>query len=171
FSVRPFSPSETWSFPKPPTDNESGRVASAILSGSLRSSTQGSAFFTAEDAQTPEVEAKNPFADPENPFADLFEARPGSATTQDSTPAHFAPIEMVRRPFVPTVHDEIAVDVGDQVRVIRRFDDGWAVVENVTTGVRGLIPIDCLRAVEEELPAFLAKKRISSYVGPRASVL
>ena len=65
----------------------------------------------------------------------------------------------------------MAVNVGDQVRVIRRFDDGWAVAANEATGAQGLIPIDCMRAVEEDLPAFLAKKRISSYVGPRASVL
>ena len=39
--------------------------------------------------------------------------------------------------------------------------------ENVATGAQGHIPIDCLRAPQEELPAFLAKKRISSY---RASV-
>ena len=59
----------------------------------------------------------------------------------------------------------MAVTAGEEVRILRRFDDGWAVAEKVSGGAsaQGLIPIDCMREVEEALPAFLAKKRISSY--------
>ena len=156
FSVRPFSPSETFSFPKPPRDDTQSR-ASELVSGSLKSSMLGSAFYTAEEAHSPSAENENPFAD----FTEIV--RPPSVATDNSVPQHFAPVEIIRRPFVPSMDDEMAVKPGDEVRVLKRFDDGWAVAEKVGAGMQGLIPIDCLRAIEEELPAFLAKKRISSY--------
>ncbi|KAI0700356.1 hypothetical protein C8T65DRAFT_580381 [Cerioporus squamosus] len=169
FSVRPFSPSETFSFPQPPKDDAQSR-ASEMVSGSVKSSVLGSAFFTAEEAYSPSAENENPFAD----FTEV--GRPPSAATDSSVPQHFAPVETIRRPFVPSMNDELAVSPGDEVRILKRFDDGWAVAEKVGAGVQGLIPIDCMRAVEEELPAFLAKKRISSYLArasftTRASVL
>ncbi|RPD77967.1 hypothetical protein L226DRAFT_337927 [Lentinus tigrinus ALCF2SS1-7] len=169
FSVRPFSPSETFSFPKPPMDDAESR-ASEIVSGSVKSSMLGSAFYTAEEAHSPLAENENPFAD----FTEII--RPQSASTENSVPQHFTPVETIQRSFVPSMDDEMAVNPGDEVRVLKRFDDGWAVAEKVGAGVQGLIPVDCMRAVEEELPAFLAKKRISSYrarssVGTRLSVL
>ena len=158
FSVRPFSPSETFSFPKPPQDDAQSRVASEILSASVKSSRRGSAFYTAEESRpTPTDEAENPFAD----FTEIV--RPPSTSTDNSVPQHFAPVEMIQRPFVPSMDDEMAVKPGDEVRILKRFDDGWAVAEKLGKNEQGLIPIDCMRPVEEELPAFLAKKRISSY--------
>ena len=77
----------------------------------------------------------------------------------------------IQRPFLPAMEDEMAVAPGEAVRILRRFDDGWAVAEKVAGGQQGLIPIDCLRAPEEELPAFLAKKRISSYRASTATAL
>ena len=144
-------------------------AASEILSSSVKSSRSGSAYFTAD---TPTAENENPFAD----FTEIVAARPPSASTENSVPQHFAPVEVIRRPFVPSMDDELAVKPGDEVRILKRFDDGWAVAEKIGAGVQGLIPIDCMRDVEEELPAFLAKKRISSYrarssVITRASVL
>ncbi|KAI0352592.1 hypothetical protein OH77DRAFT_1359444, partial [Trametes cingulata] len=175
FSVRPFSPSETFSFPRPPQDDAHSR-ASGMMSGSVVSgSIHSAAFFTAEDAPTAESPvAAAPIAAPEaeNPFLDFTEvARPPSASgaslesanTANSTPLHFAPVETIMRPFVPTMDDEMGVVPGQEVRIVRRFDDGWAFAEDVARGAQGLIPIDCLRPVEEDLPAFLAKKRLSSY--------
>lgn len=172
FSVRPFSPSETFAFPKPPHDDAQSRAASEMLSGSIMSSKRGSAFFTAEDGSpsTPVPESENPFAD----FTEIV--RPPSVSTANSVPHHFSPIETIRRPFIPSMDDELSVAPGDEVRILKRFDDGWAVAEKVGASQQGLIPIDCLRAVEEDLPAFLAKKRISSYrarssIVTRASVI
>ncbi|KAI0631969.1 hypothetical protein C8Q77DRAFT_890897 [Trametes polyzona] len=177
FSVRPFSPSETFSFPRPPQDDArsraSGIVGSSIVSGSISSA----AFYTAEDQRQ---SAEHPPLSPaENPFLDFTEVRPpspapsssapsvehSSAESANSTAIHFAATETIRRPFVPTMDDEVAVSPGQQVRILRRFDDGWAYAELLGSGTRGLIPIDTLRPVEEDLPAFLAKKRLSSYVG------
>jgi len=112
----------------------------------------------------------------ENPFAD-FVSIPDHTSLDDrltaesllsvdtETASHFAVVETIRRPFVPTMDDEMTAAPGEQVRMLRRFDDGWAYAEKVPTGRRGLIPIDCLRLPEEDLPAFLAAKRLSSYRG------
>lgn len=166
FSVRPFSPSETFSFPRPPQDDArsraSGMMTGSVVSGSISSA----AFFTAEDAPEPEPA--------ENPFLDFTEVRPASAEHSFSAESvassvHFAATETIRRPFVPTMDDEMAVVPGQDVRILARFDDGWAHAELLENGTRGLIPIDTLRPVEEALPAFLAKKRLSSYGARRAS--
>ncbi|KAI0369380.1 hypothetical protein BV20DRAFT_903722, partial [Pilatotrama ljubarskyi] len=180
FSVRPFSPSETFSFPRPPQDDAHSR-ASGIMSGSVVSgSISSAAFFTAEDADghspPSPVAPVSSAAAAENPFLDFTEIRPPSASASlesaNSTPLHFAPVETIMRPFAPTMADEMGVSPGQEVRIVRRFDDGWAFAEDVESGRQGLIPIDCLRPVEEDLPAFLAKKRLSSYgAGARASAL
>jgi hypothetical protein len=88
--------------------------------------------------------SSNPFADPAQPE-----------------------FETISRPFAPTLDDEISVAPGDQVLVLKVFDDGWAFVEkqgrSLDHNERGLIPVDCLREAGQALPAFLAQKRVSSY--------
>lgn len=69
-------------------------------------------------------------------------------------------METVQRPFVPNLSDELSVVIGDKVKIIKVFDDGWALVQKMTS--KGLIPIDCMRAVGQDLPAFLNEKRVSS---------
>ena len=70
----------------------------------------------------------------------------------------------------PTLDDELRVDPGDAVRVVRRFDDGWAYAENRNSGLRGLFPIDCLRDADQDLPEFLAAKHLDGYTGTLAPV-
>ncbi|KAI0662012.1 hypothetical protein C8Q70DRAFT_1051514 [Cubamyces menziesii] len=171
FSVRPFSPSETFSFPRPPQDDATSR-ASGMPSGSMicaSSDIHSAAFFTAEDHP---ASSPVPAGAEENPFLDFTEiaaaGRPTSTSTESSPLEHFAAVETIRRPFVPTMDDEMAVVPGQEVRILKRFDDGWAFAETVPASRQGLIPIDCLRPVEEDLPAFLAKKRLSSYVPGQA---
>ena len=71
-----------------------------------------------------------------------------------------ADVGSVARLVLPLL--ELAVARGDEVRVIETFADGWMAVEKVPGGESGLIPIDCLREAGEDLPAFLASRRISS---------
>ncbi|KAF8627667.1 hypothetical protein AX15_004307 [Amanita polypyramis BW_CC] len=160
-SVRPFSPSESYSFPKPPkSDTNSGDWGSPFS----HKSSNGQDNIRSLTATSPTLarQVENPFVDP---------APAGSVTE----PA-FADVETIRRPFVPTLPDELPVTVGDRVMVLHAFDDGWALVEKVspvddkngkTKAVnafnQGLIPIDCLRDAKQDLPAFLAQKRVSSY--------
>ena len=73
---------------------------------------------------------------------------------------------------MPTLSDELPVVIGDRVKVIKVFDDGWAMVQKIVEDTKssaaknrpqsGLIPIDCMRAVGQDLPAFLSEKRVSS---------
>jgi hypothetical protein len=94
----------------------------------------------------------------QNPFVD-----PSLVAPNPNPGAEFAAVEVIRRPFAPTLGDELAVEPGESVRVAKVFDDGWAYVEKIGTDVGGLIPIDCMRNAGQDLPAFLAAKRVSSY--------
>jgi hypothetical protein len=163
-SVRPFSPSESFMFPKPPVDdNETdwlSRSPTSFATDSGRILTPKPAALLSNAAGTSNTK---PVANPAtNPFNDS--AALGAANLIPELNTEFVSIEAIRRPFVPTLDDELAVVPGDSVHVVKSFDDGWAYVEKVgSTGARGLIPIDCMREAGEDLPAFLASKRISSY--------
>ena len=46
--------------------------------------------------------------------------------------------------FVPHLPDELPVKIGDQLRVIREFDDGWALCVTIAHGKQGMVPVECL---------------------------
>ncbi|KIM62023.1 hypothetical protein SCLCIDRAFT_120249, partial [Scleroderma citrinum Foug A] len=48
--------------------------------------------------------------------------------------------------FVPTLPDELSISTGERVRVINRFDDGWALCEN-GGGEQGMVPQECLEQI------------------------
>ena len=56
------------------------------------------------------------------------------------------PIYRIVRVYVPTLLDELKVNVGDLVRVTTEFDDGWAHCEKVgdEDGAAGVVPLECL---------------------------
>ncbi|RDB14773.1 hypothetical protein Hypma_016528 [Hypsizygus marmoreus] len=154
-SVRPFSPSESFAFPQPPTprhqsgDWSSSRPASSItLTNSTRSSGQ-------TIPPVPDIPA-NPFADPMSPHV-----------------ADLAEVETIKRPYIPSRPDELRVSIADSVKVLQLFDDGWAVVEKIpsfdeilskadqTKPTRGLIPIDCFRGAAQDLTSFFTERRVS----------
>ncbi|KAH7924534.1 hypothetical protein BV22DRAFT_504063 [Leucogyrophana mollusca] len=176
-SVRPFSPSESFAFPKPPAQQQSQRMstsssfgfgghempspqssaATLIPSGSPTHAFATNTSLPSTNTVTYDVPSPVPSLPPlvaaPNPFA-------------DPAKAEFSDVEIIRRPFTPTLEDELAVFPGDQVRVKKVFDDGWAFVEKTgPVTERGLIPVDCLREAGQALPAFLAQKRVSSYGG------
>ena len=156
-SVRLFSPSESFAFPQPPfksgeyspTGATRASVTTTAALSILPKSPAASSLIPSPTM--PILNAANPFADP------AF------------SPA-FAEIEVIQRPFVPTLVDELAVRSGDRVKVTAAFDDGWVTVEkvdeeesgSVSEKKSGLIPIDCLRAIGQDLPEFLRGKRTSS---------
>jgi hypothetical protein len=104
----------------------------------------------------------DPFAD-DNPFADPF------ASHVSTIPfAQFSQFETIRRPFNATRDDELTVLPDELVRVLKSFDDGWAMVQKVNdvhddnlTQVYGLIPIDCFREPGQQLSEFFREKRVS----------
>jgi hypothetical protein len=184
-SVRPFSPSESFAFPKPPPCAEENKASASSTFG-----TNGHDLTSPVSSTTTLIQIHSPppifnsdlppstlppngalsssaaiFNTSSNPFAD-----PAKPESYD--------IETIRRPFTPTLDDELSVSIGDPVRVMKVFDDGWAFVEkqggSVDRSESGLIPVDCLREAGQALPAFLAQKRVSSYgadIGQLAQML
>ena len=150
-SVRPFSPTESWAFPKPPPAAEAERPNSGSSGNShsvYSQPTQEGHGMAAVTTFIPPVPIINPFNDP--------------APQQSSMV-----IELVLRPFQPTLADEMAVNTGDQVRIIQVFDDGWASAEKLAEGGKGrgkfeqgLIPVDCFRQPGQE--AFGGRRMSSS---------
>ncbi|KAF9054857.1 hypothetical protein BJ165DRAFT_1331678, partial [Panaeolus papilionaceus] len=144
-----FSDSQSFAFPKPPTPGE-------------RASTSPSTLFYPQSPTVVVTTAPNdPFAD-DNPFSDPF------ATNEQSTIpfAQFSPFETIRRPFIGSRDDELDVTPDERVRVLKPFDDGWAMVQKVNTDgslveVYGLIPIDCFREPGQQLTEFFREKRVS----------
>ena len=183
-----FSPSQAFAFPKPPSPV--GDRASAYSRPSSHHGTgtatmksphsDGSSFPSLPAVPpTPSAEplirndpvVSDPFGD-NNPFED-----PQNALAPVIAPTAFAEKEIIRRPFQRTLQDELTVNVGEHIRILMTFDDGWAYVVKVPTpgsgggdkddasaaDNKGLIPIDCLRGPGQDLPAFIASKRVSSY--------
>ncbi|KAK0466231.1 uncharacterized protein EV420DRAFT_817045 [Desarmillaria tabescens] len=151
-SVRPFTPSESFSFPKPPSNGEWIKIPNR--------DSHGTALSSSTEMYPPSL--TNPSSGPESPIT-----------------SGFCPVEMIHRTFVPSRYDEMSVSIGDRVKILEVFDDGWAMVEKVPEGngkgkdvdlEPGLIPIDCLRMTGDPLPPFLAAKRISSQISPDVAV-
>lgn len=80
---------------------------------------------------------------------------------------NFAEVETIRRPYTPTLSDELQVSVGDRIKVLEIFNDGWASVEKVAAedgqAMKGLVPIACLREANEDLSAFLHTRTVQSF--------
>ncbi|KAI0788863.1 hypothetical protein C8Q75DRAFT_807596 [Abortiporus biennis] len=184
-SVRPFSPSESWNFPQPPADDfrrQSELILAQKLQGSATSfalnvppssinQSQSRLSLAAPSVNRASVSdvtdgymTANDYeasSEIENPFDDF-----NSVKTDTTNEEHFLSSEIIKRPFVPSMDDEMKVDVGDEVRIKQKFDDGWVFGEKISgedVGKKGLFPVDCLRGTNVDLPAFLAAKRLSSY--------
>lgn len=168
-SVRPFSASEGFFFPKPPPaagteidwlnrshpDSPIGQSAHT-LTPKKATADRNSANMSINDKAFPAPMLPNPFSD-DNDVSSPFSDPSRLSAAPD------APTQVICRPFAPTLEDEVAVIPGDAVRIVKTFDDGWAYIEKVQTLAKGLIPIDCFRQAGEDLPAFLASKRVSSF--------
>jgi hypothetical protein len=60
-----------------------------------------------------------------------------------ATKAVGQPITTVVSTFITTLPDELAITVGESIRVLAEYDDGWALCLN-TRGEQGMIPMECL---------------------------
>jgi hypothetical protein len=154
-------------FPKPPgpkEDNEtdwlSRSTPNSPAADSGRTLTPKQAGLLAASSAVNDLGASSA-----NPFSD-----PNASSSAPNLNSEFAPVETIKRPFAPSLDDELAVTPGDFVRVVKVFDDGWAYVEKIGASARGLIPLDCMRDAGQDLPAFLASKRVSSYIGDGTDV-
>ena len=62
-------------------------------------------------------------------------AAPASAAAQDTA--------VVRVVYIPSLPDELSITAGEVVRVLKAFDDGWALCANAR-GEQGVVPLECL---------------------------
>jgi hypothetical protein len=150
-SVRPFSPTESFAFPKPPSEHEVQSLNSPIKTTASKSPIASirDAVRQPSESTTHSVRTHRSSSDPT--------AAPESGRSKAFTPID----ETIRRPFVPIREDELPVTPGDFVRVIKLFDDGWCfceVIRGTGLGSSGLIPTDCLREDGKPFPASLAAK-------------
>ncbi|KDQ61067.1 hypothetical protein JAAARDRAFT_94211, partial [Jaapia argillacea MUCL 33604] len=49
----------------------------------------------------------------------------------------------VRCTFVPSLPDELSISVGETLRILSEYDDGWALCMN-GRGEKGMVPLECL---------------------------
>ena len=162
-SVRPFSPSESFAFPKPPEPVASGsRPTSNATSVTLANLSLPPGLSSAPSSFAPLV------------GPNTTKSHNRTASTVDISPYLNIPVQLIHCAFKPTLPDELVVNFGDRVRVLHRFDDGWGMIEKVgkdgREGEKGLIPMACLSKTGEE-PEELATRsesRGSNYEGPCA---
>lgn len=65
----------------------------------------------------------------------------GPATPRPASSA--AETAVVRVVFIPTLPDELSISAGEIVTVVKAFDDGWALCQNIA-GEQGVVPTECL---------------------------
>ncbi|KAG1814961.1 hypothetical protein EV424DRAFT_1325648 [Suillus variegatus] len=172
-SVRPFSPSESFAFPRPPPPcpNQAQRASSISVGHDLVAPLSSAATLVQIHSPPPIF---NSDLLPSAPASSYLLSPPSSSLTTipGTSPDPFADpakpeFDTIHRPFAPTLDDEVSVVPGDQVLVLKVFDDGWAFVEKqcgfLDDSERGLIPVDCLREAGQALPVFLSQKRVSGY--------
>ncbi|KAJ3119822.1 Sorbin and SH3 domain-containing protein 2, partial [Physocladia obscura] len=69
--------------------------------------------------------------------------------------------------YVPERPDEISLTIGDEVILSQKFDDGWGIGRNISTGREGNFPLDCLASFSDPNAATnngskQTKQRVSS---------
>lgn len=187
-SVRPWTPSEAWRFPKPPMSVK-GLHASESNARDFGGANQEPLLIgTSESEKTIRGGISNPFADPEGTtpldvshresvlsmtrsdsaaFSDMAASRHASLlstaasefssmTSASETLAGI--VDTIKRKFTPSSEDELNITRGDQICILRRFDDGWLYVEKTATAEKGFIPQDCLREIDKPLPSYFARR-------------
>lgn len=155
-SARAFSPTDGYTFPKPPSTISAGTIKEEKRKSVDELIDLNNPF---EDRLPP---GASPFADPIVPVTPGARASVGSSVGSAGSVIGIGTRVAIARPFTPNLHDEIGVSLGDEVIVLQAFDDGWVQIRNVNKDV-GLIPLDCFRAEGQDPATFLASKRVSSF--------
>lgn len=71
-----------------------------------------------------------------------------TTTTNGALPANVpldADIVEAVHVYLPTLNDELHLEIGDKILVLKRFDDGWASGSKLSTGEEGAFPLICTR--------------------------
>ena len=132
---------ESFPFPKPPVADRT----SLYSKGSERS--RGDALNnTSASSPSLTLIPLQPLV-PDDPFAD-------NNPFDDTVPDAFPDLGQIRigtvlRPFYPQLHDELQVNIGDSVRILQTFDDGWALAAKIGgSSKQGFMPVECFHEPE-----------------------
>jgi len=91
--------------------------------------------------------SSEPFGSPpvaSSPIQKILTPAYGPATVVTSRPSSVAVVST----FIPSLPDELNLAVGENVRVVAEFDDGWVMCVN-HCGEQGLVPLQCLDLGEQ----------------------
>jgi hypothetical protein len=94
---------------------------------------------TGESSTTPSKAILTPASDLSTPVFSV------PRVTESGVPYVLA---TVQRPFIRKLPDELDTKTGQQLGVIRQFDDGWTLcvaLNGTTTGPQGMVPTECLK--------------------------
>ncbi|KAL0946493.1 hypothetical protein HGRIS_012711 [Hohenbuehelia grisea] len=100
------------------------------------------------------------------------ERTPGFPTPFASTPVRGTPTTpfngaAVVSTFIPTLPDELSISLGDTVRVLAEYDDGWALCASMI-GEKGMVPLECLDLGNGTQPVYVSRE---GHMSRRASSL
>lgn len=136
-SVAPFTPSEKYKFPQPPRTGTEPDEDSPF--SDLNAVTEKPALNRTQTDKTEQSIYSQP----------SFNDKPVLAAGLSAA---------IKRPFQPSLPDELLVVPGQVVTIEEMFDDGWNLVKT-PEGARGLVPLACFEDVDQ-----LAGKRRSSLI-------
>jgi len=100
---------------------------------------------------------------PDSPVYKSLQSAPKLQPPQASTGAKTVPrLMVVACTFVPSLADELAIRLGEPLRMLEEYEDEWCLVQRVgkADAERGVVPRFCLQERPEVLP--VPKKRVSS---------
>lgn len=67
-----------------------------------------------------------------------------TSPSKSTTSAQKADFTVVVRTFIPSLPDELNITTGEHIRVLTRYDDGWALCSNMRNE-QGVVPLECLQ--------------------------
>jgi len=67
----------------------------------------------------------------------------GMATPTTSVSGTLGNSATVKSTFIPTLPDELSINIGEVVGVMAEYDDGWVLCANAL-GEKGMVPLECL---------------------------
>lgn len=71
-----------------------------------------------------------------------------TSSSKSTTSAQKADFTVVVRTFIPSLPDELNITTGEHIRVLTRYDDGWALCSNMRNE-QGVVPLECLQRADK----------------------
>ncbi|KAG6873803.1 hypothetical protein C0995_011028 [Termitomyces sp. Mi166 len=102
---------------------------------------------------------------------DLVSTKEPSSPTSDELTQKFPRLMTVSASFAPALDDELAIKIGDTVRMLEEYRDGWCLVQRVgrIDAPKGAVPRFCLQERRGVVPIVPSRKYSSGSLKSQAS--